>query len=794
MRKIYTFIVAIIIIASGLIPQQLFAQSPEKMSYQAVIRSASQNLIANQAIGMQISVIQGSATGTIVFVETHSPTTNANGLISVEIGMGTIVSGSFSIINWSDGPYFIKTETDPAGGNAYSIVGTSQLLSVPYALFAKTADSVTAPETDPVYTASVAAAINANDTTYWNAKLDSFVETDPIYGASIAAGITGLDTTYWNAKLDSYVETDPIYGASIAAGITGLDTTYWNAKLDSYTETDPIFTNSLAAVISSLDTTHWGMVYGWGNHNTSGYFGDGGEAVGADRSLGNLDSNSLAFITDTMTRLMITADGKVGIGTATPTTDFEVDGNTKLNGTIDAEGSYNWGTFRLRETTLSHTAVHNSILQISNTSGISSSQANIKFDAGPGGHGRAIINSQYDSYGGYYGGLLNFKVRYGATSYHSALIIRGNGRVGIGNTNPQAPLHVNGRIYQSGTGLSTFIGEYAGANDNLTSNRNVFVGNRSGYANTNGFSNVFVGYYCGYSNTTGNSNTANGYYALRNNTTGYNNTANGYNAMLYNTTGHRNSANGSFALYRNSTGYNNTANGYYALYYNTTGYYNSANGAYSLRQNSSGDYNTANGYNSLYYTTTGNYNTGIGYYTRVTGTASNSTAIGNYAYMGTSNRIILGNSSISWIGGHSTWYNTSDARAKTNIKEDVAGLDFILNLRPVTYYFDKDKMDELTGNIDSSEYAEKYEINQIKQSGFLAQEVEAAADKVGYDFIGLSKPKDDVKNYSLSYAMFVVPLVKATQEQQKVIEQQQQTIDEMKKELAEIKAMLLEKK
>jgi hypothetical protein len=122
------------------------------------------------------------------------------------------------------------------------------------------------------------------------------------------------------------------------------------------------------------------------------------------------------------------------------------------------------------------------------------------------------------------------------------------------------------------------------------------------------------------------------------------------------------------------------------------------------------------------------------------------------------------------------------------------GLDFILNLRPVTYYFDKDKIDELNGITDSSEYAEKYEINSIKQSGFLAQEVEAAANKVGYDFIGLSKPTGEVKTYSLSYAMFVVPLVKATQEQQKVIEQQQQTIDEMKKELAEIKAMLLEKK
>jgi Collagen triple helix repeat (20 copies) len=116
----------------------IFAQAPQKMSYQAVIRDASNTLVVNAGVGMQVSILQGSPTGTAVFVETHTGTTNANGLFSVEIGNGTLVSGSFASINWASGPYFIKTETDPTGGSNYTITGTSQLMSVPYALYAET--------------------------------------------------------------------------------------------------------------------------------------------------------------------------------------------------------------------------------------------------------------------------------------------------------------------------------------------------------------------------------------------------------------------------------------------------------------------------------------------------------------------------------------------------------------------------------------------------------------------------------------------------------------------------------
>src|ERR1035438_4445027 len=99
----------------------VFGQAPQQISYQAVIRDGSNNLVTSHAVGMQISVLQTSSTGTAVYVETQTPTTNINGLVTIEIGNGTVVSGTFASIDWTAGPYYIKTETDPNGGTSYSI-------------------------------------------------------------------------------------------------------------------------------------------------------------------------------------------------------------------------------------------------------------------------------------------------------------------------------------------------------------------------------------------------------------------------------------------------------------------------------------------------------------------------------------------------------------------------------------------------------------------------------------------------------------------------------------------------
>jgi uncharacterized protein (TIGR02145 family) len=123
--------------AFNIIATLVLAQVPQKFSYQSVIRNSGNQLIANQTVGIKISVLQGSANGTVVYAETHSPTTTANGLANIEIGGGNVLSGNFANINWSNGPYFIKTETDVNGGNNYTISATQQLLSVPYAFRAE---------------------------------------------------------------------------------------------------------------------------------------------------------------------------------------------------------------------------------------------------------------------------------------------------------------------------------------------------------------------------------------------------------------------------------------------------------------------------------------------------------------------------------------------------------------------------------------------------------------------------------------------------------------------------------
>ena len=135
MKKIFTTYLFLIFINYG------FSQSPEKISYQAIIRNSSNVLVSNQSVGMRISILQGSTSGSSVYTETHTPTTNLNGLVSIEIGGGTVVSGLMSSVNWENGPYYIKTETDPTGGISYSITGISQLLSVPFALHAKTVEN-----------------------------------------------------------------------------------------------------------------------------------------------------------------------------------------------------------------------------------------------------------------------------------------------------------------------------------------------------------------------------------------------------------------------------------------------------------------------------------------------------------------------------------------------------------------------------------------------------------------------------------------------------------------------------
>jgi uncharacterized protein (TIGR02145 family) len=163
----------------------LFAQTPEKMTYQSILRKENGSLHTNITVGMQVSILQYTADGLAVYTETHNPLTNQNGLISIEIGGGN-TSDDFGMINWADGPYFVKAEIDPDGGSDYTIISTSQLLSVPYAMYANHS------ETSNVATSALFANVAE---TVQNIQ---YTETDPLFSASPAAGITQAQITQWN--------------------------------------------------------------------------------------------------------------------------------------------------------------------------------------------------------------------------------------------------------------------------------------------------------------------------------------------------------------------------------------------------------------------------------------------------------------------------------------------------------------------------------------------------------------------------------------------------------------------
>ena len=137
LMKKYFILFAVILTGLG-----CFAQTPAKMSYQAVIRDGDGQLVTNTQVGVQISLLQGSVTGSPIYAERQSPKANANGLVSFIIGEGNIISGDFNNIDWEHGPYFIETSTDPTGGTNYTITGTTPLLSVPYALHSKSAETL----------------------------------------------------------------------------------------------------------------------------------------------------------------------------------------------------------------------------------------------------------------------------------------------------------------------------------------------------------------------------------------------------------------------------------------------------------------------------------------------------------------------------------------------------------------------------------------------------------------------------------------------------------------------------
>lgn len=356
-------------------------------------------------------------------------------------------------------------------------------------------------------------------------------------------------------------------------------------------------------------------------------------------------------------------------------------------------------------------------------------------------------------------------------------------------------------LYNNRASNNTAAG-YGALYQNTTGTSNTAVGYQSLDSNTTASENTAVGFNTLLRNKTGGFNTAIGYNALLNNTT-TSNTAVGHNALWTNSTGSFNTAVGRFALNTNSIGTQNTATGIYSLYRNTTGNFNSAHGPFALYNNTTGTDNAAFGDRALYNNATGSLNTAIGYNASTnSGALSNTTAVGYNATTTASNQVRIGNSSITSIGGYVGWSNVSDGRIKRNVKKNVPGLKFINLLEPVTYTLDLaaagkiihlpvggvQTEDNKTERPDTDKTIEAKQ--QIVYTGFIAQDVEKAAQKMDFDFSGVDAPKNDNDIYSLRYAEFVVPLVKAVQELSQQNEELYKQNEELKKEMNELKTLI----
>ena len=239
MKTINNIFKTVLLISAIVFSISSFAQAPNKMSYQAVIRDASNNLVANQSVGVRISILKGSASGSSVFVETHSATTNANGLVSVEIGNGTNVSGSISGINWGTDAYFIKTETDPTGGTSYSISATNQLLSVPYALSSKSATNMELKDLTDVTGTPTSGQVLKWDGTTWKPQNDLTGGTGGSYSAG--SGITISGSNVISADLGTDIATSEIQNNAVTSAKIAN-----NAVVTSKIAANAVTTNELA--------------------------------------------------------------------------------------------------------------------------------------------------------------------------------------------------------------------------------------------------------------------------------------------------------------------------------------------------------------------------------------------------------------------------------------------------------------------------------------------------------------------------------------------------------------------
>ena len=413
----------IIVLAAVLLTATAFAQTPGKMSYQAVVRNSSDQLLTNQGIGMQISILLGSTTGTAVYTETQTATTNVNGLVTIVIGNGT-TSDDFSAIDWANGSYFIKTEIDPttAGGIAYTIIGTSQLLSVPYALTAKNvendqvddADADPTNELDNTDEQSLSFNSGTGDLTISNGNTVNIPTGDATPG--------GVDKSI-QFNDDGSLGGEDIFVWDKTTNYLGLGTATPTQSLHLYdagNKGDLLIENTYPFItFDALSTTgNAGLIFkeqgnyrGWITYKNK-----------EDKLYISVANSATA-----VPHIVVETEGNVGIGTATPDRKLTVKGTVGINDYIYHNGDDDTKMYMLTDG-MEFTVGNEKLIDLSE-----GTQDFVKLGDG----GDVDINLNDD------------------------LFVQGsNGNVGIGTTTPSRKLHVRDSKAHNGEGV--IHSEYTG--------------------------------------------------------------------------------------------------------------------------------------------------------------------------------------------------------------------------------------------------------------------------------------------------------------------------------------------
>jgi hypothetical protein len=743
-----TLITFIGVIAMLVFIGQSYAQVPQAFNYQAVARDASGNVLVSQTIGLKLTIHQGSSSGTIVYSETHSPTTNQFGLFTVALGQGTLVSGSFTTITWSSGNYWLQVQMDPAGGTTYANMGTDQLLTVPFAMYANNAGTSGATgATGPIGPTGPAGATGA--TGAGSAGPTGPTGSNGTVGATGAAGTVGATGAAGTAGATGATGVTGATGAAGSVGGTGTinyvarwtaATTLGNGIIQDNSTNVGINIAPAATYRVNLDGADATGIYAVNTPTTAGNPALSGKSYG---TVNGTDYTRSASFNGTLGYVLYGYPYHFGVMGSRY--DDAYGPSAGVIGTVDySSGTKPWGALGFQDAVLTEYAGYfNGNTYISGKVGINKLINNVSTleIAGTGLYGAAMSLTNTTATTGNewalasqdLGNLYFIKVS-GSTS--TPMVLTSSGSLGIGITAPTEKLDVNGSA-RLGSDASGMTYMYLDKFDNTDP---AWIGIRTG-----GLDTWVAGVYGGTDDYRlidwQNGSSANAAFTVKIGTT--NNVGIGTSSPV----GHLEVLGAGEQKLRveSSTG---TEKANIDLIRASTG-------SYDWRIEDYGNLTFWTNLDLLTNTPTD------GYVMAYSG--------GFYPYV--DNNKTLGTASYRWstVYAANGTINTSDAREKENIKDISYGLTEVMKLRPVSFTWK-----------DNKDYGTKL--------GLIAQEVEPVLKEVvkkeyftTQDEQSGKVTTSDEYRYGIYYSDIIPVLIKAIQEQQTEIETLKARISDLEK-------------